>query len=115
MGGILSKFESSENLKSIRSSSNLNYLAQVNKMLPVKHEPLPSTPLTSSALMESPANIEFSLARRESLLGKYIVLSHIDDCVNVVSGPRANQIYKNVFTSVLNNSFHANIHSQIHG
>ena len=120
LGGIIPKFESSAKQRRKPVSQNLNYLAHINQIVPVRNpseiSQVSSYPLAdSSVLMESPTNMEFPLARREPILGKFLVLSQLGERVNVVSGPQANQIYNIVFTSVLNNSFPTNIHSQIHG
>ena len=72
-------------------------------------------PLCPTALMEPVGYHRFLLARTDALLGKFIVLTQTDGDngeVRVVSGARANQIYANVFTAVLDGARLVNLSSR---
>lgn len=74
-----------------------------------------STFPSPSFLIDPVGYTSFSLARRDSLLGKYIVLRTNNHKITVLKGIHANQIYSSVFASVLDNSYYVNISSQAHG
>ena len=71
--------------------------------------------LPHSSLVESKIYPEFVFSSQEPPFGNFIVLSKQNDRVNVYSGPGANQIYQNVFTSVLNNSRAVDFETVSHG
>ena len=68
-----------------------------------------------SSLVGSELYPNFVFSCQEAPFGNFIVLSKQNDRVNVYSGPGANQIYQNVFTSVLNNSYIVDYETVSHG
>ena len=69
---------------------------------------------TASALLSTSLQPSFLLAHRTPSFGDFIVLSKQGNKVEVHSGPGANQIYQNVFTSVLNDSFIVDFETSSH-
>merc|ERR1719481_1026765 len=74
-----------------------------------------SLDISASSLLPLPPSPPVSLSHREPTFGHSIVLSKTQNRVCVHSGPGSNQIYQNVLTSVLNDSYIVDFETSSHG